>query len=596
MSDVSYPELPTNTHFDHRYAPLSPLGSGGVGEVMLYSDRWIGREVALKTLRVEEGESTGSTSERFLREARVQGQLEHPSIVPVYECGVRPDGREYFTMKRVRGTTFAKAIRAQSQSGGRRRLLEAFARVCLAVDFAHARGIVHRDLKPTNIMLGDFGEVYVLDWGVAKVPGAREAPSSPVAAEALPPGGATEPGTWLGTPGYMAPEQLEGGEVSPRTDVYALGVILFELLTGEPLHGAGPPFELVRSTRGGVEARPSERCPELGVPPEFDPILASATARNPLDRYPTARALSEEVERFLDGDRDLSLRRELGGRHARAAEVAAASDQHAEALRNVGRALALDPNNADAVRLLGRLLLHEPAEEPAEVRALVEQSAAALRRRAVGTLFFRSLSWAAFIPITAWLGYTAPRAAWLIVGAVAGTAALLWALRRLVAVTPRTLLGLLLVTSALFATLSAMFGPFILIPALVATNTIFFVLHAPPAQRWLILLVGVLTVLLPFAVELAGLVPPSYEFLGGEILVRPRALAFPVPGTQLMLVLAHVALVLAPAFVATRVHDALLAAERRLFLYGWRVSQLAVDLPARDLLTLGTKPPSGRPS
>jgi len=301
------------------------------------------------------------------------------------------------------------------------------------------------------------------------------------------------------------------------------------------------------------------------------------------------------VERFLDGDRDLSLRRELGGRHARAAEVAAASDQHAEALRNVGRALALDPNNADAVRLLGRLLLHEPAEEPAEVRALVEQSAAALRRRAVGTLFFRSLSWAAFIPITAWLGYTAPRAAWLIVAR--------WRARprcsgaaRLVAVTPRTLLGLLLVTSALFATLSAMFGPFILIPALVATNTIFFVLPcaaraavAHPARRRAHRAVAVRR-----RARRSG--PPSYEFLGGEILVRPRALAFPVPGTQLMLVLAHVALVLAPAFVATRVHDALLAAERRLFLYGWRVSQLAVDLPARDLLTLGTKPPSGRPS
>jgi serine/threonine-protein kinase len=503
-------------------------------------------------------------------------------------------------MKRVRGTTLADAIRAQT--GGRRRLLEAFTRVCLAVDFAHARGIVHRDLKPTNIMLGDFGEVYVLDWGVAKVPHAPEVPSSPVAAEALPSDGATEPGTWLGTPGYMAPEQLEGGEVNPRTDVYALGVILFELLTGEPLHGSRPPFELVRSTLAGVEARPSERCPELGVPPEFDAILSSATAKNPLDRYPTARALSEEVERFLDGDRDLSLRRELADRHAQAAEVALgrlesdprASAEHSEALRNVGRALALDPNNADAVRLLGRLLLYEPAEEPAEVGALVEQSAATLRRRAVGTLFFRSLSWAAFIPITAWLGYTAPRAAWLIVGAVAGTAVLLAALRRLSVVSPRMMLALLLATSALFAALSSMFGPFILIPALVATNTIFFVLHAPPRQRWLILLAGVLAVLFPFAVELAGIIPPSYEFLGGQIVIHPRALAFPATGTQVMLVLAHIALVLAPAFVAARVHDALLAAERRLFLYGWRVSQLAIDLPARDLLTLGTKPPSGR--
>jgi serine/threonine-protein kinase len=594
------PELPVNRHFDERYLSGPTLGVGGVGEVTLYADRFIGREVALKTLRVSEGESTGASTERFLREARVQGQLEHPSIVPVYECGVRPDGREYFTMKRVRGATLGDVLRGRAQPDGdsdrvgpygRRRLLEAFVRVCLAVDFAHARGIVHRDLKPSNIMLGDFGEVYVLDWGVAKVLAGAASDAGMPEPTGVTATGATEQGKWLGTPGYMAPEQLEAEAVDARTDVYALGVLLFEILTGRPLHGPGQPVDLVRSTLSGAEARPSQRCPEVELPPEFDAILVRATARRPEDRYPTARALCQDVERYLDGDRDLALRRGLAARHAEAARAAlgqaesspeASEDGRSRALRNAGKALALDPNQAGALEVLGRLLLTEPPCEPTEVKVAMQQSAATLRHRTVRSLFYRSLSWVAVVPLALWVGQVAPVASAVIISMVLGTSLLIAAACRLRSVSIPVGFLLLVVTTVLFAVLSALYGPFTLVPTLIATNTVFFVLHSNPGQRRVIVALGVLATVLPFLGELVGLIPPSCQFLGDRIVILPRTLAFPATGTKVLLLVTHVMMVIAPALFAAGVRNALLAAERKLFLHSWQVGQLAADLRAGE--------------
>src|SRR5690349_14585720 len=148
------------------------LGEGGMGEVLLAHDEHIGRDVAVKRIRASE--PTAEELSRFLREARVQGRLEHPAVVPVHDLAVDRDGRPFFVMKRLSGTTLLELLgrlRADPAADGatvRRRMLRAFADVCLAIEFAHSRGIVHRDLKPANIMLGDFGEVYVLDWGVAR--------------------------------------------------------------------------------------------------------------------------------------------------------------------------------------------------------------------------------------------------------------------------------------------------------------------------------------------------------------------------------------------------------------------------------------------
>ncbi|MCZ7681650.1 MAG: serine/threonine protein kinase [Sandaracinaceae bacterium] len=154
-----------------RYVRGAVIGAGGMGEVRLDRDRRIGREVAVKRLHAALG-GREDTQARFLREARVQGQLEHPAIVPVYDLGAGEDGELYFTMKRVRGRTLADILADLAHGDaeakkrfGRRRLLSAFSQVCLAIDYAHARGVMHRDLKPGNVMLGDWGEVYVLDWG-----------------------------------------------------------------------------------------------------------------------------------------------------------------------------------------------------------------------------------------------------------------------------------------------------------------------------------------------------------------------------------------------------------------------------------------------
>jgi len=171
-----------------RYSGDTLLGQGGMGEVRLCVDKVIGREIARKTILPHA--RNGSTLARFVREAKVQARLEHPSIVPVYDIGRDEDGAVWFTMKRVRGRSLAEVIASGEES--RRKLLTAFVAVCYAVAFAHERGVIHRDLKPQNIMLGSFGEVSVLDWGIAKVVGTTDpALSDEALSEQEPRAGAT---------------------------------------------------------------------------------------------------------------------------------------------------------------------------------------------------------------------------------------------------------------------------------------------------------------------------------------------------------------------------------------------------------------------
>ena len=271
-----------------------------MGEVRSCTDVRIGREVALKSIR-REAAHHGEMRARFEREARVQGQLEHPSIVPVYDLDLRPDGA-YFTMRRVRGETLEQVI-ARLRDGdpayverySRHRLLSAFAQLAQAIAFAHARGVIHRDLKPSNVMLGDYGEVYALDWGLARTGALPEPDVTHVGADLMPLG--TAVGAVIGTPGYMTPEQAEGASeaLDPRTDVYALGAILFEILTLEPLHRQ-PAQVALASTVAGVDARPSARAPQRGPPPEFDAVCARACALDPEARHASARELHAETD------------------------------------------------------------------------------------------------------------------------------------------------------------------------------------------------------------------------------------------------------------------------------------------------------------
>ncbi len=376
-----------------RYRGRELLGRGGMGEVHLAEDTRIGRLVAIKVAR-EDVDSKEQLA-RFVREARIQGRLEHPAIVPIYDL-VDAGGRPYFVMKRASGETLAQVIAAlgrgdpaAEQRYPLRRLLAAFQQLCLAVDYAHARGIVHRDLKPSNVMLGDFGEVYLLDWGIAKVvtaPGSLGAmpappePAPPGEPKALAPEPADPTGydEVLGTVGYMAPEQmLAPATVDARADVYSLGAVLFHLVAREPLHGRGTLDARARSTQLGADARPTVRAPSLGLPPELDRICERATAMDREERFQSARELHDALERYLAGDRDAQLRGDLVALHLERAERAlgealgsgsGATESRRVAMREAGLALALDPRSEPAAAMVARLMLAPPLALPHEVR------------------------------------------------------------------------------------------------------------------------------------------------------------------------------------------------------------------------------------
>lgn len=292
-----------------RYTLTRLHATGGIGRVWLAYDGDLGREVALKELRPERSQDRGF-SDRFLHEARITGQLEHPGIVPVYELTRRPADRQpFYTMRFIRGRTLTDAVRAyhEKRAAGRAgpleqaALLNAFVATCNAVAYAHSRGVIHRDLKGQNVVLGDFGEVVVLDWGFAKVLGRTDDPveaAPAVPAEEAGPGH-TVPGQVIGTPAYMAPEQAEGraDRIDRRTDVYGLGAILYELLTGRPPFPGAEVGEVLRQVREVEPARPRQVC--AGVPRALEAVCLRALAKEPDKRYASAGELAREVQRWL---------------------------------------------------------------------------------------------------------------------------------------------------------------------------------------------------------------------------------------------------------------------------------------------------------
>jgi serine/threonine-protein kinase len=295
-----------------RYTLSRLHATGGIGRVWLARDDRLGRDVALKELRPERAAQPAVWG-RFLREASITGQLEHPGIVPIYEVSRRPDDQgPFYTMRFVRGRTLAEAVAGYHQQRGRgkagplelRELLTAFVGVCNAVAYAHSRGVLHRDLKPQNVVLGDYGEVIVLDWGLARLLGQPDGDADvhlrPVAVEADE--GGTLQGQVLGTPAYMAPEQAEGrlDELSPATDVHGLGAILYEVLTGRaPFSGA----DTTAILRQVVHESPDP--PQLvvaGTPAALAAVCLKALAKKPAERYPSAKELAGEVRHWLAGE------------------------------------------------------------------------------------------------------------------------------------------------------------------------------------------------------------------------------------------------------------------------------------------------------
>jgi eukaryotic-like serine/threonine-protein kinase len=565
--EIDEPEL-ASTSFG-RYDPGEIIGEGGMGKVACCHDRPIGREVAMKVLPPRAA-SSPTAQARFLREARIQGQLEHPCIVPVYDLGSTPDGCPFFTMKRVRGVTLREVV-ARLADGEpaaqalytQRKLLDAFSRVCLAVDAAHRRGVTHRDIKPENIMLGDFGEVYLLDWGVAGLQGSQSSSNPPIAIEDEE-GHLTRAGQTLGTPRYMAPEQRQG-IANAASDIYALGCVLYEILT----------FTHIRDQRPEAEAK---------VPPELITICRRAAAEAAEERYEDARQLHAVVDRFLEGDRDMELRRRLAGEHASRAEKAASralssrdSDREARglALAEAGRALALDPENDTAARTLFRLLAEPPAEIPPAATETWNQERDRATLRAFRTAAIAWSAVPAFFVLLPWMGI---RDGWTVAAVFAvqiAAVAVLASAKLWLGISRRVglLLPIVAVTAA-GASMSVIFGSLVLVPALMAIAGASFAMHISRPARPLLAACMSAVFLISLTLEWFGVVAPSYATVGNAIHILPRAVELPEIPAMFFLIASSVALIVCAIFFFGSFREALFEAERRLHLQTWQLRQL----------------------
>jgi eukaryotic-like serine/threonine-protein kinase len=317
-----------STSRGQRFRVLRPHAQGGLGVVYVAEDTELHREVALKEIHDRHADEPHSRS-RFVLEAEITGGLEHPGIVPVYGLGTRADGRPFYAMRFIRGDTLKDAIAAfhTADANPRRdhgertvalqKLLRRFLDVCYAIEYAHSRGVLHRDLKPDNIILGKYGETLVVDWGLAKAVGRgdewgqrpgfdTERTLQPSSASGV---AETLPGSAIGTPAFMSPEQAAGrlDLLGPASDIYSLGATLYDLLTGKR------PFEhpdigmILHCVEKGDYPPPREVKPS--VPAALDAICRKAMSLRPQDRYPSAKALGEDIEHWL-ADEPVSVYRE----------------------------------------------------------------------------------------------------------------------------------------------------------------------------------------------------------------------------------------------------------------------------------------------
>ncbi|HWO24501.1 MAG TPA: serine/threonine-protein kinase [Kofleriaceae bacterium] len=632
-----------------RYCIEALIGRGGMGEVVSARDEQIGRSVAIKRLRAPN--APADVVARFVREARIQGRLDHPAIPPVHELWRDERGQPFFVMKQLSGITLSEVLARSgaaeeaaetrddpdgddgAKSGARdpdtakagptakhaardgaadpasapasepkpdaprrftrQHLLRAFVDVCLAIEFAHTRGIVHRDLKPANVMLGEFGDVYVLDWGVARVlaSGAQDL-AEDVAPAAPPPDlGDTVAGLVLGTPGYMSPEQARGdADLDGRADVYALGCILFEILTGEPLHASGEAG--LAEAKAGVDARASRRAPDREIPPELDLVCVKATRLDRGERYATARAVGDAVQRYLDGDRDVAMRKKLAASEldiAKAAlERSAAIDTAADtaagtaidaaihdrrtAIRAAARALALDPSSREAAELVARLMIEPPPEVPPEVvRELAAVDEQAMRAQSrFGALAL--LAYFVFFPLMFWAGL---RETWFMLsGSALAATTLATAMLR----TRRPAMGLVYATFAgnvlIVGVLGRALTPLLLAPGTAAVIAMVYAMHPRIGRAWALWVTLAAAVLLPWLGELTGVISPTL-FIGERgVSLRIAAERLDTDILTFTLALYTLAVIGAATWLSRAFARNRIAMQHSLHLQAWQLRQL----------------------
>lgn len=313
--------------WDGRIRIKGEVGRGAMGYILRGRDTRLRRELALKVAPASREELPKQQLARFIEEAQVTAQLEHPNVVPVHDFGVDPEGRAYFSMKLIRGQSLEEILEKRNAGDpktlsafGLRRLLDVFMQVCQALEYAHAKGVIHRDLKPANIMVGDFSEVLVMDWGVAKVkgradtavssghPDSMRGPSpSMVSVE---PGGVssvraeknawrTQLGTVVGTPAYMSPEQAEGQPVDERSDLYSLGVILYELLTGQVPFDDEDPLVIMTRHLSDAPRRPSLVNPT--APQALEELALRMLEKDPERRQLTLSQVRAHIQNYIEG-------------------------------------------------------------------------------------------------------------------------------------------------------------------------------------------------------------------------------------------------------------------------------------------------------
>ncbi|MEA2747731.1 MAG: eukaryotic-like serine/threonine-protein kinase [Myxococcales bacterium] len=530
----------------------------------------------------------------------MQAQLEHPCVVPVYEVARDDAGSAYFTMRKVDGIALDEVIRlkragdrAIDASFTRHRLLTAFAQVCLTIDYAHSRGVLHRDLKPANVMFGDFGEVYLIDWGVAKLTADdTTAPVSSAGATVAAPGDKTQVGSALGTPAYMAPEQLAGTTIDERADVFSLGALLFEILTLEQLFDEAALTARVRGAHATWDARPSVRAPAMQVPPEFDRICVRATAEAVQKRFGSARSLHDAIEAYLGGERDLELRHRLAAEHLARAEASRGSDPDT-ALREVNRALALAPGDARGLELLVELLRHtrEGAAGVAKAKKdVVSETIERLRRaQPLGALLFVA-PWITVYPVmlalrgywSPWLALATPLA-WVIAG-----------ITILVDHRQGTQERVIYPTVALMtavAMTSLVFGPLFVMPALAATTIGNHVLVSARHLRIISVVMVCAAVVVPTLMAWLG-IHDVYRFESETTFVLHSVFErIHPPNLSATLTVVDLIMLISAAVFAGQFRDEIERARTANVLFAWQLSKL---LPASPSNADVTAPVSAR--